>query len=118
MNRREFIVGGVLGAAVAGCRSRGPDARGGEAELDFLGTSHGAMRPSRICTCTLLRYGGRNYLIGAAGRVRGAVGKILFHHYGDGWEAGQPGRDERFAEFRRQLGIPAEIVTDLDVRHV
>ena len=46
------------------------------------------------------------------------IGKVLFHHYGDGWEDGQPGRDERFENFRRQLGIPAEIVTDLDIRHV
>ena len=30
----------------------------------------------------------------------------------------QPGRDERFENFRCQLGIPAEIVTDLDIRYV
>lgn len=55
----------------------------------------------------------------AVNRLRGQpIGRIVFQHYGDDWEAGQPGRDERFEDFRRQLGIPAEIVTDLDVRFV
>lgn len=159
--RRGFLKGTVwmgLAAAAAGCRSErmgfgtgGPkDDKG--ARLLFLGTSHGAVRPTRFCTCTMLQYGKRIYFSGdlssaydlpldpfkdgqkvdvlvselvhyplkcAVKRLAGLpIGKVLFHHYGDGWEDGQPGRDERFENFRRQLGIPAEIVTDLDIRHV
>lgn len=53
----------------------------------------------------------------AVERLKGLpIKKVCFQHYGDTWEAA--GWQQRFAAFAAQLTMPAERVTDLDVRYV
>ena len=85
IGRKEFIAGltaGTVGTAFTGCASarsaapegvaaaNDPDA----AKITFVGTSHGSVTPWRFSSCTLLQYGGKNYVIDAAD---GAASRIM-----------------------------------------
>lgn len=77
INRKGFLKGLAAGVAVASTRdalaaaSAGGD---GAARISFLGTSHGSVTPLRFSSCTLLQYGGKNYVIDAAD---GAVSRLM-----------------------------------------
>lgn len=85
IGRKEFITGltaGTVGTALTGCanaRSAAPDCIAAAkdpnaAKITFIGTSHGSVTPWRFSSCTLLQYGGKNYVIDAAD---GAVSRIM-----------------------------------------
>ena len=72
MNRRQFLTGATAIAAVPAMATEkktavtavGPEP--GEIRLTFLGTSHGSVTSQRMCSCTLVQYRGRNYVVDAA----------------------------------------------------
>ena len=85
LGRKEFIAGLTAGTVAtsltgrANARSAAPDGLAAAndpnaAKITFVGTSHGAVTPWRFSSCTLLQYGGKNYVIDAAD---GAVGRIM-----------------------------------------
>lgn len=85
LGRKDFIKGlaaGTVATSAVGCSAVRPAASAdggvsvgsGSAKITFLGTSHGAVTPLRFSSCTLLEYGGRNYVIDAAD---GAVSRIM-----------------------------------------
>ena len=85
IGRKDFIANltiGTIATSLIGCANARPAAPGGvvaandpnAAKITFIGTSHGAVTPWRFSSCTLLQYGGKNYVIDAAD---GAVGRIM-----------------------------------------
>lgn len=85
LGRKDFITNlavGTVAASFAGCASSRPVAPDGAsaandpeaAKITFIGTSHGSVTPWRFSSCTLLQYGGKNYVIDAAD---GAASRIM-----------------------------------------
>lgn len=85
IGRKDFITNlavGTVAASFAGCASSRPVAPDGAsaandpeaAKITFIGTSHGSVTPWRFSSCTLLQYGGKNYVIDAAD---GAASRIM-----------------------------------------
>ena len=85
IGRKDFITNlavGTIATSLTGCASSRPVAPDGAsaandpeaAKITFIGTSHGSVTPWRFSSCTLLQYGGKNYVIDAAD---GAASRIM-----------------------------------------